>query len=334
MTCIVRFTGMAVLTLAAAACSDPLTGSKAPSANDAVTAAFATVPLGFSDATSSFAGGANGMPSLWLPGSREVGFGREGLMGGGLGDDFGGGMRMEGGFGGHRGPFGGAFGGGLKCDGAFNATTGRFVCSPVTRNGLTFNQSASYKTSAGVVQPAFDNATTNVVNVQTAVSGTVTYGRDVLASDVRGGPRHQGHIAGDTTTILSAVTTVNHRSERTVSGLATGSDKRTVNAVSAGTESTTGTSSRGSFSASRTASDTSKGVVIPTVNGKPTYPTAGTVVRVMTATATFAGAAAVTATRKEVVTYDGSATAKVTITINGATKNCTQALPRGRLSCS
>jgi hypothetical protein len=35
-----------------------------------------------------------------------------------------------------------------------------------------------------------------------------------------------------------------------------------------------------------------------------------------------------------VVTYDGTATAKVVITRDGTTRNCTVALPRGRPSCS
>ena len=38
--------------------------------------------------------------------------------------------------------------------------------------------------------------------------------------------------------------------------------------------------------------------------------------------------------RREVITYDGSATAKVEITENGTTRNCTRPLPRGQLSCS
>jgi len=58
------------------------------------------------------------------------------------------------------------------------------------------------------------------------------------------------------------------------------------------------------------------------------------VIRTMTATVTFAGATPITASRREVITYDGSATAKVVITINGEVKNCTMALPRGRPSCS
>jgi hypothetical protein len=38
-------------------------------------------------------------------------------------------------------------------------------------------------------------------------------------------------------------------------------------------------------------------------------------------------------TRREVITYDGSSTAKVVITKDGVTQTCTQALPHGRLSC-
>jgi hypothetical protein len=197
----------------------------------------------------------------------------------------------------------------------------------------------SYKTTTGAAQQAFDSLTTNEVNVQTAVAGTVTFSRD--SSGGRGpggpgGPRHNGHITGDTTTILTATTTVSHSSDRTVSGLASGSTQRTVNGTSKGTESSTGTSSRGNFTAMRAAADTTKGLVIPVSTSSTTrsYPTAGTVTRVMTATVTYTGAAATTVTRREVVTYDGSETAKVTITENGTTRNCTRPLPRGPLSCT
>ena len=65
-----------------------------------------------------------------------------------------------------------------------------------------------------------------------------------------------------------------------------------------------------------------------------TYPTAGTVIRAMQANLTYDGQAATTVTRREVVTYDGTATAKVVITENGTTRNCTRPLPRGPLTCS
>jgi hypothetical protein len=109
-----------------------------------------------------------------------------------------------------------------------------------------------------------------------------------------------------------------------------------VDGASAGTESTTGTSSRGSFTATRTVGDTTTGLVIPvaTSTTQRPYPTAGTTTRSIAATLQYANESAVSLTRREVVTYDGSATAKVVITENGTTKNCTKPLPRGPLSCS
>jgi hypothetical protein len=73
--------------------------------------------------------------------------------------------------------------------------------------------------------------------------------------------------------------------------------------------------------------------VIPVSTTGPSYPTAGTVVRAMKATLTYEGQSPVEAARREVVTYDGTAVAKVVITENGVTRNCTRALPRGRLVC-
>lgn len=333
----VRAASLAALLLSTGACADFLTtnNSAAPTASQALTAAFTAVPVGFSNNTSSFGGDADGVASLWMPGPNGRAFGREGLMGGGLGDAFDGAMNPGRGFG-HEGPFGGRFGGGLSCTGAYNAATGRFVCTPITRGGLTITQSASYKTTVGVAQQAFDTATTNTVNVQTAVTGTISWVRDSTRRggfDGRRGPEHGGHIVGDTATILAANTTINHRSDRTVGGLATGSTRRTVDGTSNGEESTAGSSSRGAFTAKRFAADTTKGLIVPIVDGKKTYPVAGTVIRVMSATVTVAGAAATTASRREVITYDGTDKAKVTITINGQTTSCTMQLPRGRPGC-
>ena len=47
-----------------------------------------------------------------------------------------------------------------------------------TRNGLTINRSAQYKDASGAVQQAFDSTTTNSVNTQASVTGTVTYTPD------------------------------------------------------------------------------------------------------------------------------------------------------------
>lgn len=225
------------------------------------------------------------------------------MLGGGLGPDFAGGI----GFGrGHdRGPFG--FGG-LSGDCTFSSATGRVSCAAVTDRGLTIVKSASYKKADGTVQSAPDS-TTNTINLQIQVTGTVTR-RD------------------------SAVSKVNNSSDRTVSGLAVGSTQRTVNGTSKGEETTTGTNEDGAFTAVRLVGDTTTGLVIPIVSGKPTYPTAGTVIRSMKATVTIAGGSPTTKSRREVITYDGSATAKISITQDGVTKNCSLPLPRGRPTCS
>jgi hypothetical protein len=129
---------------------------------------------------------------------------------------------------------------------------------------------------------------------------------------------------------------VNNSSERTTTGLAASSTQRSTNGSSRGSESTTGTSSRGNFTASRLVGDTTTGLVVPKATSANTfpYPTAGKVIRSMSATVTFAGQAATTVSRREVLTYDGSATAQVVITENGVTRNCTRPLPRGPLTCS
>jgi hypothetical protein len=226
-----------------------------------------------------------------------------GMMGGGLGPEF---FGAGPGFGGGphgRGPFGDP---GTSGNCAFAAATGEITCSD-TRGGLTITKIVEYKDANGVAQSAQD-ATTNSLRVRTQISGTVTR-RD------------------------SATSVVQHSSDRTVTGLATGATERTVNGTSQGNESTTGTSSAGAFTATRTVSDTTNGVVIPVSTTGRTYPTAGTVIRNFRATRTLAGTTNTT-TRREVVTYDGSATAKITITQDGTTKSCTMPLPRGQLSCS
>jgi hypothetical protein len=123
--------------------------------------------------------------------------------------------------------------------------------------------------------------------------------------------------------------TANNSSDRTVSGLATGSTERRVNGASSGEERTTG----GDFTVVRVAGDTTRDVVIPVTPGLiRAYPASGTVVRSMKVTLTR-GVATTMSTRREVVTYNGSDTAVVEITRDGRTITCTVVLRRGRVSC-
>jgi hypothetical protein len=325
--------------------------------SSALGASLASAPVGYGELASSFVGGTAADFSdanLWIAGGREAAFGRDALMGGGLADEFVGGVTFafDGGPGGRGGPHGpggpgrgGPFGEALRCTGAaFNATSQRVECPTQTANGLTVVRSAQYKNATGAIQQAYDTGTTNSVNFQERVSGTVTYAR-VTADTGRRGPGGPGwghgrgsvgRLLGDTSTILTATTTVALQGERTTTGLATGATTRVTNGTSGGTENTTGTSSSGAFTARRTTADTTRNVTVPVRaagSTTPTYPTAGTVVRVMTASIAYTGKTAATYARREVVTYDGTATAKVTITENGTTRSCTQALPRGRLVC-
>jgi hypothetical protein len=274
--------------LAAVACSD----STSPGSNSSLLVpAFLSTPAGFSSTDNSFsASGDAGIP--WKPerGAQEDG----GLMGGGMRPEFFGAIGLGRGW--DHGPFGSSD---FLSTCTLSSSTGRVNCPDVTRRGLTISRSFAFTDAAGTAQSA-PNSSTNTINEQVAVSGTVT--------------RHDGNVTS----------TVQHTSDRTVSGLAAGSTQRT-----------SGTTDDGiAFTASRVVGDTTKGLIVPLQDGHPTYPTAGTVTRQMEATITLSGKSPVSRSRKEVITYDGTATAKVVITKDGTTKNCTLPLPVGRLQCS
>jgi hypothetical protein len=305
-------TGAAVL---AAACATDMTTS--PAASRAAVAALTSPPISFDQIRTSFVG-RSGETDGFVPGNTasggdnddadhqegDRGPGWGGLMGGGLGEAWIGGIGFGPGFG--RGPFD-DFDDSNTC--TFSSTTNRVECPAITRGGLTINRSFSFLDGSGTVEQAFDATKTNTVNVQNSVTGTVTH--------------HS-----------TATSTVNSSSDFTVVGLASGSTQRTVNGKSAGSETTTGTRDGAAFTVARTAGDTTTGLVIPIQNGRPTYPTAGTVIRSMQATVTTGSSAPSTSSRREVITYDGSATATVVITHDGVTKNCTKPLPHGRLTCA
>jgi len=311
---ILSLAGVTVLTLAGA-CQETTT----PSANGdlALSAAFQATTLGFSNVSSSFS--ESGDEGPFVPNGPghfehlggERGFG---LMGGGLGPDFIGSVGFNEGRGGRgpgrgfdHGPFGFDH---LPSTCAFQAGSGRVVCASETRGGLTIDRSFQFKNATGTVQQAADS-TTDYVNIKSAVAGSRVH-RD----------------GRDTTTVSSS-------SDRTTTGLAYNSTKRTSNGTSAGTETTRGTDSTGHFVAVRTMGDTTTGLVVPISEDRHnTFPTADTVTRSMKAVVTYDGKTPTTSSRREVITYDGSATAKLTITQDGVTKNCTVALPRGRPSCS
>jgi len=314
------FLGLIAVSLAATfvSCADSI----APNSSTILASAFASLPLGFQFVPSTFAGGSAADSDGWAPPDNHS-FGRMGPGGHDDGGGPGGGSMMCGGLGGafhgdglglgfghgfDRGLFGGIFAGtSLPGTCALDAPSGRVICDPVTHDGLSIARSAAYTDGSGTVQTAFDSLTTNSINIRVSVSGT--------------------KVRRDNNTSV-----VQHTSDRTVAGLAPGSTQRTVNGTSSGTENITGSNTTGSFTAVRTIGDTMAGVVIPVQSGGMAFPTAGTVIRSAQVVLTYAGQSPTTSTRREVITYNGSTTATITITRDGVTRTCTLA-PRGRPMC-
>ena len=256
-----------------------------------------------------FHGGAGANEGGHKGSDRGHGFGDGGirglLMGGGLGPEFRGLIGFGKGKG--RGPFGFYK---LPDSCTFDAGTGIVTCPETTKHGLTVNVSYAFKTEAGVAQAKFDTTSTNSVTVKTSVEGTKTH-RDGAAT-----------------------TTVDHASDRTVVGLAPGKTSRTINGTARASETTEGMREGVAFTSSREASDTTTNLVIPIVDGKPTIPSSGIVIRNMKVTITKDGAEARTKSRREKITFDGTNVIQVEITQDGVTKNCTITLPGRELVCS
>jgi hypothetical protein len=302
---VVTLTFAAACVVAAAACSE----SSAPNGSSTLldaSAAFTTVPSGFSNLSSSFAASETDAPFQPLFDGRGPG-GDGGHWSFGHGPGFGIGF-----MGGLGGPFLGFGLLGFWHDGscAFSSGTGVVTCGQQTRGGLTIAHTFKYTDKGGNAQSKIDS-TTNSVASTVSVSGTVT--------------RHD-----------EDTTDVNESSSQTVTGLAKGSTQLKIDGASAGTENTKGNSSKGAFTAQRTAGDTIAGVVIPVGTAAlahPPFPNAGTITRSMKVTMTLSGQSPATSTRREVITYDGSDTAKVVITHDGNTQTCKLPLPFGRLSC-
>jgi hypothetical protein len=226
-----------------------------------------------------------------------------GFMGGGLGEAFAGGPGSGRGF--ER----GFFKSGLDTSGCTVAGDD-VTCGPTTRDGITVTRVYTFKTAAGASQTAPD-ANTDTERSRITTSGTRT------------------SMRRDSITV-----TVQHSSNRTVTGLASTSTQRTVNGASSGTESVAGVNRDGErFTSVRETSDATVGLVIPVSTTGQSYPTAGSITRNMKLTLTLAGGSPVVKTRKEVVTYSGGTTATVVITTDGTSKTCSLPLPRGRLSC-
>jgi hypothetical protein len=326
-------TAAGALLLLAVACNDGTT--QATAAETAlVSAAFRTAAPGYDSLSSSYS--AEGNTGVFGPRRRGdnrgiggVSLGRGEMMGGGFRSEFIGGIGFGAGLG--RGPFGEHFS--LSTCTTFDAATGIVTCTPIVRDSLTVTRTFRFSTAAGAAQAARDTATTDRIETTRSVTGTTTFTPNSRRGFGHGFGRLPASADSTRVDITTARTTISSSSTRVTTGLASGSTQRTVNGASAGRETTEGTSSAGAFTSVRVMGDTTTGVVIPVVASGYSYPTAGTVIRAMSVTVTYASGSPISSSRREVITYDGSATAKISITKDGTTKECTLALPRGRPVC-
>src|SRR4051812_47259519 len=153
---------VALAIVVATACSD---STSPTSASPLLAAAFLSTPAGFSATDNSFSplGDAG---EAWRPdrNARDGG----GMMGGGMRPEFFGGVPLGRGW--DRGPFGLSD---FLSSCTLSTTSGRVTCPDVTRGGLTITRSFAFTDGAGLAQAA-PNSSTNTINQQVTVSGTVT----------------------------------------------------------------------------------------------------------------------------------------------------------------
>lgn len=299
---------IATTALVGAACAEKISSTSAINSAQ-LSSAFSTSPVGLESTTSSFADAANTPGQEFEPKGRNEQGEHEGNNGLPDGHDFmGAGLSLDllgGRVGGFK-PFEREHDDESSTGCAF--ANGLTTCTS-TRSGLTVTRTIKWTDATGTAQTARD-ANTHTAVFHSAVNGTRT--------------RRDGKVTS----------TVDHTSDLTVVGLEATSTQRTVDGTATGKETSTGTNKDGdTFTSVREVSDAITGVVIPVANGRPSYPTAGTVSRTMKATLTLNGTTT-TSQRSEVITYDGTSTAKLVITKDGTTKNCTVPLPRGRPTCS
>lgn len=177
---------------------------------------------------------------------------------------------------------------------AYVATSQSFVCPPVTQDGLTVNVAYTLLDAAGRPLAQADPKATAAMRTVTTAKGTITP------------PAGSG---------VTGTMTVDQRQEMTLGGLLTGVHRldgtgsmKLDGTVTVGTTRTT---------LALGSQQTVAGLLLPAAGAR--WPTGGTI-RSETTTGAISGAA--TTVRTE-MTFDGTSTATLTITVGGVTQRCT-----------
>jgi hypothetical protein len=173
---------------------------------------------------------------------------------------------------------------------SYDGASKSFVCPNVSVTGVTVSRSFTLLDASGAPQAAFDRSTTAAVRMTSTFAGTVTSGTTTMAID--------------------------QQQDLTLSGLLTG--VHTLNGTSLGHA--TGSIGTGSAAIpiATTTSTTITNLVLPRSSGGSQWPQSGTIAATIT-DAGFVGP--LTATFS--IAFNGTSTAKVTVTTGGVTTTFT-----------
>ena len=170
------------------------------------------------------------------------------------------------------------------------ASSGWFVCQPVTINGLTFSARYRLIDAAGNSQSKPD-AQTSALETQTSLSGTLT-----------------SSVSGPTPS--TSTFTLNNSSDQTLSGIRT--DKHTLNGTSQTTIKGTAQLGTTTLTIDDAVNETTNNLVLPNAKLGQKWPQSGTIT--IESTSSNPGDPSLTDASRAVITFNGTSVVKMTVT--------------------
>ena len=194
----------------------------------------------------------------------------------------------------------------------YSEESGRWMCAPVTRNGLTFVRSFGYVDADGNAMRRFDPLLTAAANTRNGVHGTIE--RDKASIRVRS--------AG----------------EMTVSGLLGRETTHILDGREVGARAIDVVTDQGAASSRVEFANQTVAVVVPVISSTDRasavrrWPLSGQVVRAHSVTMTRSGETT-TERWRETTTFNGTALVPVEIVGSRGTRSCIRNLETGQLRC-
>ena len=173
---------------------------------------------------------------------------------------------------------------------SYSASSGWFVCQPITVNGLTFAAKYRLIDAAGNSQSKPD-AQTSALETQTSLSGTLT-----------------SNPGGSTEPTSSY--TINNNSDQTLSGIRT--DKHTLNGTSVTTIKGTAQIGTTTLTIDDAVHETTSDVVLPNAKLGQKWPQSGTIT--IESSSSNPGDPTLTSDSRAVITFNGTSVVKMTLT--------------------